>query len=358
MAGMTPKQRMVNLIRGEELDELPLVAYHWMVPDAEARQLLGENSFGVLGWRGAYETETPNCTRREEPFTTDDGREGTRKFIGTPQGTIEEQTVAVPALGVPTFHKHYVETAADLEVLLAYFEDVVVVADASSIDAFHDEEGEHGIPHVALPRTPWQRMWIEYAQIDHLAYLCADTPDLVDAVMTKMGEHFIETAKVTAAAAADHEFYHCTIGDNITAPAIGPALFEKWCMPYHNEAADLLAEVGIPLMDHIDGDFKALWDVFDHSRLGGIESLSPPPDNDTPVDVALARWPDKMIWANFPSSVHLRQPPEIRRVADELLAQGGHSKRFWIQLSEDMPPGAWRTSMPEILAAVRDFGKP
>ena len=358
MAGMTPKQRMVNLIRGEELDQLPFVSYHWMVPDAEVRELLGEDSYGVLGWRNAFETETPNCTLREVPFTTDDGREGTRKIVETPNGVMEEQLVPVPAMGVSTYHKHFVETADDLEVVLAYFEDLVVVPDAASIDAFHAEQGDSGIPHVFLPRTPWQRMWIEYCQIDHLVYLMADAPDLVEAVMTQMGEHFIETAKVTAAAAADHEFYHCTIGDNITAPAIGKDLYAKWCLPYHNTAADVLAEAGIRLLDHMDGDIKPLWDLIGQSHLGGIESLSPPPDNDTSVAEALDMWPEMLIWANFPSSVHLRSPAEIRRVAEELLAEGGHSKRFWIQLSEDMPPEAWRTSMPEILGAIRDFGKP
>jgi len=350
---------MVNLIRGEPLDELPLVVYHWMVPEAEARQALGEDSFGVLAWQGAYRVETPNCVTRSEPFTTRDGREGQRKVLRTPKGTIEERLVTVPALGVSTWEKHFVETTADLEVLLAYFEDCVIVDDASAIDDTNADLGEHGIPHVCLPRTPYQRMWIEYALIEDLAYLMADATDLVETVFAKMGEHFIEAAKVTAAATAKgHEFYHCTIGDNITAPAIGPALFETWALPYYNQAADILSEVDILLLNHMDGDIKPLWHLLDRSRLAGIESLSPPPDNDTPVGVALQRWPDRLIWANFPSSVHLRPPAEIRRVGEELLAEGGHSKRFWIQLSEDLPPEAWRKSMPEILAAVREFGTP
>jgi hypothetical protein len=42
----------------------------------------------------------------------------------------------------------------------------------------------------------------------------------------------------------------------------------------------------------------------------------------------------------------------------EILSEAGHTGRLQIQISENVPPGVWRTSYPEIVRAIRNFGKP
>ncbi len=61
---------------------------------------------------------------------------------------------------------------------------------------------------------------------------------------------------------------------------------------------------------------------------------------------------------NYPSSVHLKEPQAIYDQAMEILQQAGHTGRLQIQISENVPPGGWRKSFPEIVRAIRDFGKP
>jgi hypothetical protein len=53
--------------------------------------------------------------------------------------------------------------------------------------------------------------------------------------------------------------------------------------------------------------------------------------------------------------VHLRPAEEVYATAREILEQGGHSGRLQIQISENLPPGAWRRSFPEIAGAIEDF---
>jgi len=45
-------------------------------------------------------------------------------------------------------------------------------------------------------------------------------------------------------------------------------------------------------------------------------------------------------------------------VARQILDEGGHSGRLQMQISENVPPGIWRKSFPQIVAAIRDFGAP
>jgi EAL domain-containing protein (putative c-di-GMP-specific phosphodiesterase class I) len=90
----------------------------------------------------------------------------------------------------------------------------------------------------------------------------------------------------------------------------------------------------------------------------GLDSFSPPPDNDTRVADAVRLWPEMRLWLNFPSSIHLASEERIYEVTREILEEGGHTGRLQIQISENVPPGVWRTSFPQIVRAIDDFGPP
>ena len=92
--------------------------------------------------------------------------------------------------------------------------------------------------------------------------------------------------------------------------------------------------------------------------MGGLESFSPPPSNDTSAKEALSMWPNMRLLLNFPSSVHLASPEEIYRTTAQILAEAGHSGQLQIQISENVPPDVWRKSFPVIIKAIEDFGKP
>jgi hypothetical protein len=56
--------------------------------------------------------------------------------------------------------------------------------------------------------------------------------------------------------------------------------------------------------------------------------------------------------------VHLAPAEVVYERASAILQEAGHTGRMWIQISENVPPEAWRTSVPAIVNAVRDFGQP
>ena len=111
-------------------------------------------------------------------------------------------------------------------------------------------------------------------------------------------------------------------------------------------------------MVHTDGDLEPLWQAIADSHFSGLDSLSPPPDNDTSAARALSLWPDKHLAINFPSSIHIARPQKIYETAIRILEQAGHSGRIWIQISENVPADAWRKSFPAIAKAIADFGAP
>ena len=148
------------------------------------------------------------------------------------------------------------------------------------------------------------------------------------------------------------------IPDNITAPIIGEANFRRYCLPLYKELVALARRPGTCVAVHADGDLRPLWRAIGESGINALDSFSPPPDNDTTAAEAVAQWPEMRLLVNFPSSVHLAEDRGVYAKAMEILQQAGHSRRLWIQISENVPKDAWRRSFPAIIRALRDFGTP
>lgn len=350
---MNMKQRMMSVIRGEKPDRVPFVQYSGIAgPNEEIWKLIGRDNMGLLQWCSAHRFEHKHCRFEQENFTRND-QNCWRNILITPKGKIYEERVLVPSMGgVSTFAKHYVEKVEDYQVLMAYLRDITVVEDISSIQQTIAQMGDDGLPHLSMDRTPFQQLWIQWVSIADLSLHLADEPGVVEECMELLGNILLDISDVVLKAAEKVEIPYVVIGDNITAPLIGEARFRKYCLPYYKAISEQMAEKEIPLFVHMDGDLKPLWKAIGESGVMGLDSLSPPPDNDTSVSDAVSMWPEMRLLVNFPSSVHVSDPKTIYRKAQEILAQGGHTGRLQIQISENMPPDAWQKSFPEIARAI------
>ena len=91
-------------------------------------------------------------------------------------------------------------------------------------------------------------------------------------------------------------------------------------------------------------DLKPIWDAIGESPVRGLDSMSPPPDNDTGVAEALALWPEMRLCINFPSSVHLASPEAVYEKTRRLLAEDGRSGRRKAELNRAASPPRPATS--------------
>ena len=356
---MTMKQRMLAMLRGEKMDRVPFVQYDGVSgPNEEIWNAVGRGNMGVLRWCSACRVDHPNC-RVEYKQITRNGKAALQAALATPAGKLTEIREYVPGMpGVTTPVEHYVKTPDDYRILGAWLRDSVVVEDSGSIENAWRDLGEAGLPHASIHRSPFQQMWIEWASITDLSMHLADAPGAVEECLDLMGRVLLKSAEATCAAAGKLRIPYLVIPDNITAPLIGAKRFGEYCLPYYRKVADMLAEKGVLLAVHMDGDLEPLWPGIGRSGVSIIDSLSPPPDNDTSAAAAAAMWPQMRLMVNFPSSVHLADPETVYLTAMEILQQAGHTGRLWIQVSENTPPGAWKTSYPAIIRAIEDFGRP
>lgn len=209
---------------------------------------------------------------------------------------------------------------------------------------------------AAVSRTPYQWLWVGWVSLEELCLHLVDYPDLLAEVIGEMGRIIRDTFRATVQVARQTEVAYINVPDNITAPVIGERYFRQFCMPFYQELADMLAAAGldIPVAVHMDGDLRPLWQAIAESPVRVLDSFSPSPDNDTRVDDALRIWLDKRLGMNFPSSVHLRQANEVYAATMDIIQQAGRTGRLMIQISENVPANVWRTSLPQIVRAIKE----
>jgi len=353
MREMTMRERILAVVQGREMDRVPLVMYDGILPVADVQEYLGRKRIGLLRWGNVHRVEHPHCCFETQEYYLGEAK-WQRITLHTPAGSLYEERAFEPVYGSSSIRKHYVQEPEDYEVLWAYLNDGTVVEDYDHYYRDAAELGDDGVPLVAIERSPYQQLWVQWVGLDRLGFHFADCPERVERTMDLLRERarkIFEIARRSPAPFIDFP-------DNITAPAIGPKRFQEYCVPLYNELADMLAGRGALVFVHMDGDLKPLWPAITESKVGGLDSFAPAPDNDTTVAQAVALWPGKCLFINFPSSVHLRSAEQVRAEAETILAAAGHTGRLQLQLSENVPFGVWRTSLPAIAEAIEAFGKP
>ena len=351
---MTMKERMLAVIKGRKIDKVPFVQYYPINPHEDAWAVVGRDNLGLLKWTQVHQFITPDCDFETINFERN-GIRGERHIIHTPVGCIFEEMFFEKIIGGASIKKHFIKEKKDYEVFLFYLKNIIV---KETLDVFINDLnllGDDGLPHISLGRTPYQQLWVQWVSIDDLCQHLVDFPDLMEEEIKQLNNIHREIFLIVRNVSKKYEIPYVIFGDNITAPMIGERYFKKYCVPVYNECAEILDGTGILIGVHMDGDLKPLWDAIKQSQVRVIDSMSVPPDNDTSVAEALSIWPEKRLLINFPSSVHLKSPAEIYQQTIEILKQGGKSGRIWIQISENMPPGVWRKSYPEITRAINDF---
>jgi len=353
------RERMLAFVQGREHDRVPFAQYTDNAgTNDEVWALLGRENMGILEWTWCHRADTPNCRWEHEDFIRD-GKKGLRRTLVTPEGPLWEERFYEPTYNSTAIATHFVKELDDYRLLMSYFRDMTIREDLTRLYEVIDMLGDNGLPHVSVERTPFQRLWVEWVGIQDLAVHMIMNADVVAEVIALMTDVQHRVFEVVCKSIRDGApIPYVDVPDNITAPIIGEDYFRTYCVPAYNELADMLDETGkdIPVFVHMDGDLAPLWDAIGESRVRGLDSMSPPPDNDTSVAEAVSRWPEMRVAINFPSSVHLLKPEEIYQHAMQILEEGGHTGRLQIQISENGPPYAWRTSLPAILKAINDFG--
>lgn len=344
---MTTKERIYTALRGRMPDQVPWTIYRGLLPENETSRRLRSLGLGLVFTHGCYTANMPNVKIED----VQEGEYQVRTYH-TPLGTLSQKARLEQGYGSSWTKEHLIKNLSDYEILKFIIEDTVYEPNYQPFIETARDVGEHGMVMTSVQRLPFQKLWIEFAGIERLSIDLHENRSAVESVFETMMEKDRELWNIVADSPA--EFVWCP--DNITGVVTGPELFDRYHAPYYEEVSEIMHSKGKRIVVHMDGMMKSLVEYVSKLNIDIIEAFTPPPDGDLPLDEARKAWKDKVIWINFPSSVHIAKPQQIQSITKKLLNQAIPGDRFLIGVTENIPSTAWEGSLSVITETINRYG--
>ncbi len=340
---MTPAERVERALRGGHADKVPFTIYEAKIPPCAAERQLRNRGLCILNRKSVFRTHRPNVKVTQHTYWEAD-KQLVRTVYDTPVGSI---STLVEPVGFTTWrHERMFKRPEDYKVILFLLQDE---RDEPCYEAFAQAQRDFGPDayfRAALGLEPLQALISgEFLGMEDF---CIEWMDRRDEIL-KLYDQIVQNRRriypIVAASPASHANY----GGNVVPEVIGPDNFRRYYVPHYNEAAEVLHKHGKLIGCHYDANCGLLAEAIGATDLDYIEAFTPAPDTDMTLRQARQAWPNKVLWVNFPSSVHLRSDEEVERVTMDLLEQAGTPDGLLMGVTEDMPPDRWQRSCTAIM---------
>jgi hypothetical protein len=341
---MTPRELVLTALRGGHGPRVPFTMYECMIPQcADERAMRNRGLCIVQRWPQVYTTHRPNV-KATQTVRWEGGKRLVRTVYETPVGSV--WTLEEPAGFTVWHHEKMFKGPQDYAALEFMIRDEVY---EPNYEAFAEAErwrGEDFIMRAGLGLEPLQAL--VSGTIMSMEHFCVEWMERRDEVL-RLYEALVEERRGVYPLVAASPATHANYGGNVVPEVIGPETFAEYYVPHYDEAAEELHAAGKLIGCHLDGNNRLIADAVAATGLDYVEAFTPAPDTDMSLAEARAAWPDKALWLNFPSSVHLRPDEEVEQFTLDLLDELDSVDGLLVGITEDMPPERWRGSCRAIM---------
>jgi hypothetical protein len=292
---------------------------------------------------GAFRTHRPNVKVTEHVYWNGPHRM-VRTVYETPAGTLLTLSESV---GFTTwFHERMFKSEDDYEALLFLIQDEQYEPCYDDFSRTQNAFGEDAIFRADLDLEPLQEL-ISGIKFGTEAF-CEEWLENRDEIL-HLYDAIVANRRKVYKIIAESPTLLTNYGGNVVPEVIGLDAFEKYYVPNYNEAADIMHKHGKMIGSHLDANCRLFADAVAKCDLDYIEAFTPAPDTDMTLAEARAAWPDKLLWLNFPSSLHLKTDVEVEQAAFDLLDEPDDTSGIIMGITEDMPEDRWQGSMTAIM---------
>ena len=343
-------------LAGGTPDHVPFTYYDLLFPESFDPACLQSKGMAICARRYTFRKIVRDVDVREvvEPG----GR--IRTIYDTPVGTLSSLHRASPiAYRVPEGMndppavgraplEHPIKTRDDYRVAEFIVRHTDYQPDYDVFQTQQEKVGDSGIMVAIMGYTPLIDIQVKWVGQQQFCYEVADNEDALMDLYHVLVRNHERLHQVVADSPAKYVAY----GGNIVPQMVGPGRIRDYILPCWQALADRLHEKNKKLGSHLDADNRLIMDLVAESPLDFVEAFTPPPDCSVSVAEARAAWPDKALWINFPSSVHLASEDTIRQTTRSILEEAGDRKCFLMGVTEDIPPDRIETSVGAILDVI------
>jgi hypothetical protein len=341
--GLTPLRRVEIALRGGHADRVPFTMYEGHLLQTAAERHMRNRGLCIVNRQSVYAIRHPNVkTTRQEYWQ--DGKKFVRTVHETPVGNLS--WMHEDAGFTYWVHEKMFKTPEDYKAMLFFVRDECCWPTYQAVAAAQPHAGEDVIFRASFGSEPLQIL-ISGTMMD-MQDFCIQWMENRDEILT-LYEAIAENRRKVYPIVAASPLMHANYGGNVTPEIIGLETFEKYYVQHYNEAAEIMHKHGKLIGCHFDANCRLLARAIAATDLDYIEAFTPAPDTDMTLAEARQAWPDKVLWLNFPSSVHLRPDREVQAATVALLDEAGTPDGLIMGITEDIPPGRWQDSCLAIM---------
>ncbi len=340
---MTPRARVERALRGGHADRVPFTMYECMIPQCAAERALRNRGMCIVNRLPVFRTHRPNVRTTQHTYWEGE-RRLTRTEHATPHGTLSTLTEDG---GFTTWrHELLLKSPDDYAAIRFFLRDEVYEPAYAEFARAQADFGEDAIFRANFGLEPMQEL-ISGGVMGMQDY-CEEWMERRDEVLA-LYAILVENRRRIYPLVAQSPAAHANYGGNVTPEIIGRENFETYFVPHYNEAAEVMHRHGKLIGCHFDANTRLLASAIAGTALDYLEAFTPAPDTDQTLAQARAAWPDKVLWINFPSSVHLQPDATVEAVTCDLLEQAGTPDGLLVGITENMPPERWQDSCRAIM---------
>ena len=356
--GMTPRQRLMAALRGQDIDRIPwspFLAYWW---DYQPRAVIERGQISFLREIGADAllrgfvtaftcSDVQGISQYEsfiEPipgveFHREEKGDLWRNEFSTPVGSLVSTAQYSPDGNTRFMVEHPVKGKEDYKILRYIIERMQIKPNYEVVQREIDEAGEDGlsVPLISpFLKTPFQSLVEHYVGTEQLVYHLADFPEEVEETLAVMSAKAMQAVHISVDSPAQA---FITWEDSSTTN-ISPALFARYIIPEINRWGEVIHDAGKLFLHHACGHVRALLPSMAKECVDAIESLSPPPTGNIEIwearavmgaDMGLIGGIEPVNFVNLDLS-------DLRTYVENLIMRMG-THRFILANSDSCPPG-------------------
>lgn len=346
---MSPRGRVEAVLRGEPVDKVPFTIYESKIPQCSVERELRNRGLCIVERRvPAVRTERPHV-RTETLRYTEAGVEKVRTTYHTPVGDLYEERR--PAGFTSWYLSRLFKSPEDYRALLFLIEDEQYHPNYEEFAEAQRRRGDDVILRASLGGTPLHTIMVHWMGVETFAIEWVERRDEIEKLVNAWVEKKRQLYELIARSPATHANY----GGNEVPEVMGVERFAQYVIPLYNEAAEVLHRHGKLLGAHLDGNNRPWAHLVAESGLDYVEAFTPAPDTDMTLAEALAAWPDKVLWINFPSSIHVASIERIEEVTRDLIRQAADTNRLIIGITEDIPEDRWQENLLAISRVIDEM---
>jgi len=343
---MTPCEKVMTALNGGHSDTVPFTIYEAKIPQCRAERDMRNWGLCIVQRIPVFKAHTPNVRTKNETWV-EDGKKLTRTCYETPFGTLSSLQEAA---GFTSWtHEKLFKGPDDYRALLFLLQDEVYEPCYEAFSAAEKARGGDAVFRAGFGLEPLQNL-ISGGYMD-MQDFCMEWMDRRDEIL-KLYEVIVDNRRKIYPLVAASPASHANYGGNVVPEIIGLEAFEEYYVPHYNEAAEVMHKHGKLIGTHLDANCRAIADAVATVNLDYIEAFTPSPDTDMTLKDARDAWPDKVLWLNFPSSLHLDSDVNIKLKTVEMLSELDSVDGIIMGITEDILEHRWRDSCAAIMTGL------